>query len=214
MHQKGRLGDMKAFTFWLLLGVICVIVIGATIGGAVGGTAAVQNNNAQKTVTVRSVTSGTYAFIYREGPNADFIISAASVSSPLTLTTVSQSSSVSSASSAASSAAIAMTDCPSSNGSTYQSVFASFYGTPAAEAGLTFIMQCSTETAATNIAQAYFTNFNDCIELCASMNYWNQDRNCAGVSFHLEMDPPGNCWAHNGSLSQSSKTGVDSATLK
>jgi hypothetical protein len=41
MYPKGRLGNMKASTFWLLLGLISIVVIGAAIGGAVGGTTAV-----------------------------------------------------------------------------------------------------------------------------------------------------------------------------
>ena len=45
-----RLGGMKASTFWLLLGLISIIVIDATVGGAVGGSVATRKNHPVETV--------------------------------------------------------------------------------------------------------------------------------------------------------------------
>jgi len=49
--QTRRLGDMKASTFWFLLVLISIIVIGATIGGAVGGSIAARKYHPAETVT-------------------------------------------------------------------------------------------------------------------------------------------------------------------
>lgn len=38
-----KLGEMTASSFWLYISIICIIVVGATVGGAVGGTMAVKN---------------------------------------------------------------------------------------------------------------------------------------------------------------------------
>src|SRR5205814_1250069 len=36
---RRRLGDMNVLTFWLLIAVAAIVIIGASVGGAVGGTA-------------------------------------------------------------------------------------------------------------------------------------------------------------------------------
>jgi hypothetical protein len=36
---------MKASSFWLLLGLVCIIVIGVTVGGAVGGSIAANKSH-------------------------------------------------------------------------------------------------------------------------------------------------------------------------
>ena len=50
-----RLGDMKASSFWLLLCLICIVVIGVTVGGAVGGSLAAGKKNPAETVTKTAV---------------------------------------------------------------------------------------------------------------------------------------------------------------
>jgi hypothetical protein len=55
--RTGRLGDMKASSFWLLLGLISIIVIGVTVGGAVGGGVATAKNRRAATVA-QAVTTG------------------------------------------------------------------------------------------------------------------------------------------------------------
>jgi uncharacterized membrane protein YhaH (DUF805 family) len=45
-----RLGDIKASTFWLLFALISVLVIGVTVGGAVGGSLVVGKNHPVTTV--------------------------------------------------------------------------------------------------------------------------------------------------------------------
>jgi hypothetical protein len=45
-----RLGDINASTFWLLFVLISVLVIGVTVGAAVGGLLVVGNNHPVTTV--------------------------------------------------------------------------------------------------------------------------------------------------------------------
>jgi len=46
-----RLGDMKASSFWIILCLVSVLVIGVTVGGAVGGSIAARTNHPIATVT-------------------------------------------------------------------------------------------------------------------------------------------------------------------
>jgi hypothetical protein len=45
-----RLGDIKTTTFWLLFALISVLVIGVTVGSAVGGSLVVEKNHPVTTV--------------------------------------------------------------------------------------------------------------------------------------------------------------------
>ena len=59
---RRRLGDMNAFTFWLLIAVTAIVVIAASVGGAVGGTASARKNQmTTKTVTLRYLGSHYFA---------------------------------------------------------------------------------------------------------------------------------------------------------
>jgi len=88
-------------------------------------------------------------------------------------------------------------DC--SNGSTYNSLFQNGReGNVPSSAGLTFTMLCSTGGLESNIASAYVYTFEDCIELCAGLNFWYGDKHCLGVSYNgANGSRPVNCWAHN-----------------
>lgn len=58
---RRRLGDMNAFKFWLLIAVAAIVVIAASVGGAVGETASARKNQTTtKTVTLRYL--GSYYF--------------------------------------------------------------------------------------------------------------------------------------------------------
>jgi len=48
--RRRRLGDMNASTFWPLFALISLLVIGATVGGAVGGSLVVGKNHPVTTV--------------------------------------------------------------------------------------------------------------------------------------------------------------------
>jgi hypothetical protein len=56
---RRRLGDMNALTFWLLIAVAAIVIIAASVGGAVGGTASARKN--LTTVTLRYLRSHYFA---------------------------------------------------------------------------------------------------------------------------------------------------------
>jgi hypothetical protein len=114
-------------------------------------------------------------------------------------------------------------DCASmGNGSIYDSLFRLGTSGPVTpEQGLKFQRLCSTDSRpgvpnVPNIAQGFYYTFDDCMELCASINFWSNSQTCIGVAYKGDAAPrPGNCWAHNttGGVQQSSDSGIDSAML-
>jgi hypothetical protein len=127
-----------------------------------------------------------------------------SPTSKLITTTPSSSSSSASQSSIPNPTLSPTSDC--SNGSTYQSLFQNGENGPASlSAGLTFTMLCSTVqvdySTAFNLASAYVYTFEDCIEVCAGINFWYGDRHFLGVSFKAATGTrPVNCWPIMGQL--------------
>jgi hypothetical protein len=47
--EPRRVKDMKATTFWLIIAIIALVVIGVTLGGALGGTLALKNSPSSTT---------------------------------------------------------------------------------------------------------------------------------------------------------------------
>ena len=37
-------------------------------------------------------------------------------------------------------------------------------------------------------------SLDDCIEVCASLNYWGSDKNCTVAVYDVKASRPGNCW--------------------
>ncbi|KAN0089692.1 hypothetical protein V8E51_019952 [Hyaloscypha variabilis] len=164
-----RLGDMKASTFWLLFCLICVVVIGVTVSGAVGGSIAANKSYHPNTVTQLLTLTNTNT------------LPTSSLSTP---TTRSQSAVP----------PFPTSDCASTNGSIYNSLFLTGSEGPVPpSASLSFTKVCGVEQYGFNLALVYVTTFEACIELCASMNFWNQDKNCLGVAYLLTGSMPGNC---------------------
>ena len=70
-------------------------------------------------------------------------------------------------------------------------------------ASLTFTKYCdfesplTTQTGAFRIAEAFVYSFSDCIEVCASSNFYNADSNCTVAVYQPEGTRPGNCWVGN-----------------
>lgn len=89
-------------------------------------------------------------------------------------------------------------DCAGSNGTAYRSLFLTGTdGVPSSSAGLTFTKICSAGMAGFNLASAYVFTFEDCIEVCASLNFFNGNQNCLSVTFNPTWPRPHNCWVHN-----------------
>ena len=86
-------------------------------------------------------------------------------------------------------------DCVvTTNGTTYSSLFFSGdEGFVSPNAGLIFIKLCGTEQVGFNLALAYVPTFEACIELCASLNFLNQNKNYLSVGYKVTSPMPGNC---------------------
>ncbi|OCL03563.1 hypothetical protein AOQ84DRAFT_392203 [Glonium stellatum] len=166
-------GNTKA-SFWLVFGLLSIVILGATVGGAVGGAAAARKSSGG-TVTVSIATRTTVTAHSRF--SSSFSMSTPSSAAPI---------------------ATPSSDCPSTNGTIYTSLFANGKsGTVPSGAGLKFLKLCSVEQYGFNLAEGYFMTFDECIELCASLNFFNKNSNCLGVTFIANGTQPGNCWAHN-----------------
>jgi len=84
----------------------------------------------------------------------------------------------------------ATTDCPESNGTTYQPL------QPNGGTGIyTFTKYCGFDTTGTTIAEAFVSSFDYCLDMCSNLNIVNQNTNCTAVTYLVQGGPPGNCWA-------------------
>jgi hypothetical protein len=167
--------------FFILLGLISLLVIGAAVGGGVGGAMAVKHSGGGAKAGASSSSTNTIS----NNPSS---------SSTATSSAGTSSSTFSSAAATAS----ATTDCPGSNGITYTP------DNPSGGSGsYKFTKYCSSSfTGGTNIAEAFVSTFDHCIEMCGNYNTWHNNATCQGVSYLLTGTAPGNCWAETGELTQ------------
>jgi len=68
------------------------------------------------------------------------------------------------------------------------------------------------------ISEAFVYSFSDCIEACASYNFWGENSNCTVAVYTPSASRPGNCWVGSASdvtiASLSVKKGTDVALLE
>lgn len=89
------------------------------------------------------------------------------------------------------------------------------------DAGLNFTKYCDVDsplsnTGAKTLSEAFVYSFSDCVEVCASLNFYAGDGNCSVAVYQPNADRPGNCWvgSANTTFSQlGAKTGIDVALL-
>lgn len=93
--------------------------------------------------------------------------------------------------------------CPDANNTIYTSSQADRTSDSTAEkntAGLTFTRYCDVASLlngnaeASTFSEAFVYSLDDCIELCASLNYWANGANCTVAVYDVEGSRPGNCW--------------------
>lgn len=89
-------------------------------------------------------------------------------------------------------------DCPEANNTVYSSGFYSGgYGTVTPSSKLNFTRYCDVANplAPSNIQLSTFVySFEDCIEACASLNFYNKNGGCTVAAFRLNATRPSNCW--------------------
>jgi hypothetical protein len=66
------------------------------------------------------------------------------------------------------------------------------------------------------MSEAFVYSFSDCIEACASLNFWSGNASCSVAVYQPDGSRPGNCWVGSASVNASSlaaKNGTDVAFL-
>lgn len=87
--------------------------------------------------------------------------------------------------------------------------------------GLAFKKYCDIESplpasGTQTISQAFVYSFSDCVEVCASFNFYAGDNNCTVAVYAPDSRRPANCWigAPDSSTTKlSKKAGTDVAVL-
>ncbi|KAK3389866.1 hypothetical protein B0H63DRAFT_464454 [Podospora didyma] len=194
--RLGPLGRMKPLTFWLLVVLVSVVVIAASVGGAIAGSNA-KTSQAQPLTTTKP-----------EG----------SAESPTTNSPASSTSSFTTSSTPSPAATVVMvaqkptSDCPDSAGQVYNSTFLlGKQGAVPANAGLQFVKFCTRGNQGTIIGSAYVPTLEACIELCASLNFRAGNKKCVQVNYDIRSAFPFNCFA--ASTANGKEVAVDGALL-
>lgn len=92
-----------------------------------------------------------------------------------------------------------LSDCPGSNDTGYTSSFDTSTNSHTG-AGLKFTKYCSLSSPisdSSRIAEAFVYSFSDCVEVCASYNYWSNTTDCSVAVYLPDGERPGNCWTGN-----------------
>ena len=91
--------------------------------------------------------------------------------------------------------------CPAANNTLYTSSQADRQSDSTVEtAGLNFTRYCDVASPldgnvkAFTLSEAFVYSLDDCIEVCASLNYWANDANCTVAVYDVKGIRPGNCW--------------------
>ncbi|CAK4033465.1 hypothetical protein AC578_4603 [Lecanosticta acicola] len=185
---------MKVRTFLLVASVMALIIVGAAVGGAVGGR------------QLRDQAQGYNMFMNQTSSN-----------SPTATTSGSASSSTFTA---ATPTYEPLSDCPESNNTAYTSSYA--LRSSATNAKTTFTKYCDLSNplilhGSATLAEAFVYSFSDCVELCAGYNYLHNDGNCTAAVYRPTGSRPANCWVGStGSVTASSlnfTSGTDVALL-
>ncbi|KAF2721888.1 hypothetical protein K431DRAFT_328150 [Polychaeton citri CBS 116435] len=163
---------MKIKTFLLVLLLVIAIVVGAAVGGAVGG----KTMNSDSGVPMPGYESG----------------SASPTAAP---PTSSAPTAITSTYAAPTPTYSPLNDCPNSNATAYTSSWSKQHNVPAG-AGLKFAKFCSLETPLESsdvLSEGFVYTFDDCIELCASLNFHSGNGNCTVAAYTPGGSRPANC---------------------
>lgn len=115
-----------------------------------------------------------------------------------------------------------LSDCPQSNNTLYSSSLASNDSNNAQTSpGLNFTKYCDVDSPLSNsgaktLSEAFVYSFSDCVEVCASLNFYAGDKNCSVAVYQVDGNRPGNCWvgtAETTFAQLEAKTGTDVALL-
>lgn len=101
---------------------------------------------------------------------------------------------------------IPLGSCPDANNTLFTSTLAKnrnndhSTSTTTSSPGLNFTTYCDVESpltslsSASTLSQAFVYSFDDCIEICASVNFWSRSSNCSVAVYEPKASRPANCW--------------------
>ncbi|KAM0817894.1 putative Filament-forming protein (Tpr p270) protein [Seiridium cardinale] len=184
---NNRIGGVRKRVFWPILVLVGLVVIGASVGGALGGMVGIRNNQASSAPTFSA--SSTRAFSTEASsndpsltgsPSSSAITTSGTTSTPTTTPDLAQT-----------------TDgCPASNRTTY----AALNPTDSNPTDQVYTKYCGFDTDGNTLMGAYMQNFDLCVNLCNNWTYFQSDSStkCTSLAFLPVGSPPNNCWAKTG----------------
>ncbi|KAF2153273.1 hypothetical protein K461DRAFT_138171 [Myriangium duriaei CBS 260.36] len=163
---------MKLRTFLVVTVVVICIIIGASVGGALGrpkqATAVTSQGSSTTLTAMASSASSTSATAQSSGATSTY-------AAPVPTYSV-------------------LNDCPQSNNTVYTASAAS----SSSERSL-FTKYCNMASPLANqgsktLSQAFVYSFDDCVDVCAGMNYWGGNTTCNVAAFVYGAARPANCY--------------------
>lgn len=169
---------MKLRTFLVVFVIVVCVIIGASVGGALGRPKAATAVNPQsasttltpyETQTTQSTTTADATSTY---------------AAPVPTYSV-------------------LNDCPQSN----NTVFTASAASSSSSIPSNFIRHCGlasplAEEGAKTLSQAFVYSFDDCIDVCAGMNYWGGNDTCNVAAFAFDASRPANCFVGFANISK------------
>lgn len=219
--ERRRIAGLPTWAFWLVNAIIGLVIVGASVGGAVGRTVGSNNEDSSPAAMATVASYGTELHHDSIGQPTDHHRQIQTSSTPPPSSAASAGTSAPAAQYTADTAfSYGTSDCPGSNKQKY---------TPNGAGGGTgdyaFTKNCAMQlvTAGMDITEAFVPSFDLCIDMCFSWNYYEYASDdhpgahkCVAAVFRPGGKPPGNCWIKNSSALANGMTTngeQDTATL-
>ncbi|PSK34245.1 hypothetical protein B9Z65_8571 [Elsinoe australis] len=191
---------MKLRTFFVVSFIVVLIIIGAAVGGALGRPKAASAMPVATTAT--------------ESPNQTLMPN-------ITATPTPTATAITSTFNAPIPTYSILNDCPQSNNTVYTTrPLSSSSDSPT----YNYTKHCDldsplSQNGARTLSEAFVYSFNDCIQVCASLNFWQNAQNCTSAVFVLDGQRPANCFVGQADVSEGAKafagrSGVNVALLQ
>lgn len=191
---------MKVRTFLMVAAVMVVVIVGAAVGGAVGGSRRenhVQQGSSPANIEGNTSSDSESRYAWKppieqpDDTNNGFHSSSPTSASPSSFSSYR----------ATVPTYVPLNPCPDANDTTYTSPLSNRQSDSASKtAGLKFTRYCDVDSpvdgvkSASTLSEAFVYSLDDCVEVCASLNYWAGNQNCTVAVYDVKGSRPGNCW--------------------
>ncbi|KAF2223659.1 hypothetical protein BDZ85DRAFT_261978 [Elsinoe ampelina] len=190
---------MKLRTFFIVSFIVVLIIIGAAVGGALGRPKAAQ----AMPVTTSSPTTHPNQTLMPETTSATPTATAITSTFNAPIPTYS-----------------VLNDCPQSN----NTLFTTRPVSTTDSTTFNYTKHCDLDSplsanGARTLSTAFVYSFNDCIQVCASLNIFTNSNNCTSAVFVLDGERPANCFVGTADVSRGAsafagRRGVNVALLQ